>query len=144
MSTLFDPIAQARAAGAAAIESPICNAPYGEPLCHWQVVDFESYERTEPKLVPGRRDAGYFYSPRGAKYESSKLEEEFVPLEAVNEIRRRVAQWRADGYRGVTPVTRRLLLRAGRSACPSGPWPAPGRTARRSAPSQTGASRTRT
>ncbi len=108
--TLFDPIAQARAAGAAAIESPICNRPYEEPSRYWQVVDLATGERTEPKLIEGdRRPAGYFYSPKGAKYESSKLEEEFVPLECVNEIRRRVRQWREDGYRGVTPVTRRLL-----------------------------------
>jgi type III restriction enzyme len=106
---LFDPIAQARSAGAAAIESPICNGPYDEPAQFWQVVDLETGERTEPRLTPGRRPAGYFYSPKGAKYESSKLEEEFVPLECVNEIRRRVRQWRDDGYRGVTPVTRKLL-----------------------------------
>jgi hypothetical protein len=30
MSTLFDPIAQAREAGAAAIESPICSRSYVE------------------------------------------------------------------------------------------------------------------
>ncbi|BBO24625.1 MAG: hypothetical protein AMXMBFR19_18670 [Chthonomonadaceae bacterium] len=110
MSTLFDPIAQARSAGAAAIESPICNRPYEEPSSYWQVVDFETGERTEPKLIEGeRRPAGYFYSPKGAKYDSSQLEEEFVPLECVNEIRGRVNLWRQEGYRGVTPVTRRLL-----------------------------------
>lgn len=110
MSTLFDPITQARSAGAAAIESPICNGPYDEPSRYWQVVDFKTGERTEPKLIEGeRRAAGYFYSPKGAKYESSQLEEEFFPLECVNEIRRRVRLWREEGYRGVTPVTRRLL-----------------------------------
>ncbi|KXK14698.1 MAG: DEAD/DEAH box helicase family protein [Fimbriimonadaceae bacterium] len=110
MSALFDPIAQARSAGAAAIESPICNRPYEEPSSYWQVVDFETGERTEPKLIEGeRRPAGYFYSPKCAKYDSSQLEEEFVPLECVNEIRRRVKLWREEGYRGVTPVTRRLL-----------------------------------
>ncbi|MCK6632370.1 MAG: DEAD/DEAH box helicase family protein [Fimbriimonadaceae bacterium] len=108
--TLFDPIAQARAAGAAAIESPICNPPYDEPSRYWQVVDLETGERTEPKLIEGaRRPAGYFYSPKGAKYESGILEEQFVRLDCVNEIRSRVRQWREEGYRGVTPVTRRLL-----------------------------------
>lgn len=74
MSALFDPIAQARSAGAAAIESPICNRPYEEPSSYWQVVDFETGERTEPKLIEGeRRPAGYFYSPKCAKYDSSQL-----------------------------------------------------------------------
>lgn len=106
---LFDPIAQARAAGAMAIESPICNGPYEEPQRYWQVVDLATGLRTEPQLLEGRREAGYFYSPKGARYESSALEEEFVRLDCVNEIRRRVRQWREDGYRGATPVTRRLL-----------------------------------
>lgn len=109
MSTLFDPIAQARAAGAAAIDEPICNPPYDEPARHWQVVDLDTGQRTDPRLIDGRRPAGYFYSPRGAAYETSALEEQFVRLECVEEIRRRVRQWRAEGYRGVTPVTRRLL-----------------------------------
>lgn len=109
MQDMFDPIAQARAAGAMAIETPICNRPYEEPQQYWQVVDLATGLRTEPQLLEGRREAGYFYSPKGSRYESSALEEEFVRLECVNEIRRRVRQWREDGYRGVTPVTRRLL-----------------------------------
>jgi type III restriction enzyme len=36
-------------------------------------------------------------------------EEQFIPLEAVNEIRRRVGKWRADGYPGATGITRQLL-----------------------------------
>ncbi len=36
-------------------------------------------------------------------------EEQFVPLETVNEIRRRVGQWRENDYPGVTSITRQLL-----------------------------------
>jgi type III restriction enzyme len=58
--------------------------------------------------VNSRRDAGYFIKPKGAQT-SGLLHEVFVTLECVNEIRRRIRAWREDGYRGVTPVTRKLL-----------------------------------
>jgi len=108
--TLFDPTNQAREAGAAAIDEPIINRPYEEPQCHWRIVtDWDTPEQGAPEKVAGRREAGYFFAPRTGRGAASVLEEVFVPLEHVNEIRSRVGQWRAEGYRGVTPVTRRLL-----------------------------------
>ena len=42
--SLFDPIAQAREAGAAVIEEPIINRPFEEPQCHWRIVtDWEHF-----------------------------------------------------------------------------------------------------
>lgn len=106
---LFDPIQQAREAGAAVIDDPIINPPYTEPQRHWKIVDLEKGEQRTPHIVDERREAGYFRKPQGLRGQGSMLMEEFVPLEHVNEIRRRVRQWRADGYPNVTPVTRRLL-----------------------------------
>jgi type III restriction enzyme len=110
MATLFDPTTQAREAGAAAVDEPIINRPYDEPVYHWRIVtDWAKAEQAAPEKVEGRREAGYFFSPRTGRGAQSILEQEFVPLDCVNEIRRRVRQWREEGYRGVSPVTRKLL-----------------------------------
>jgi len=90
-----------------AVDAPIQNSPYEEPTRYWK------YEGREPVLVEGlRREAGYYFRPRtrGPKGQMSLLaDEQFVPLELVNRLRGRVAEWRKQNYRGATPVTRRLL-----------------------------------
>ncbi|MCE5237150.1 DEAD/DEAH box helicase family protein [bacterium] len=90
-----------------AVDQPILNSPYEEPLRYWM------YENKQPVLIEGhRRDAGYWQRSRkaGAKQQMTLVtEEEFHPLELVNEIRQKVRQWRKDGYPGATKMTRDLL-----------------------------------
>lgn len=109
MSSLYDPAQQARNAGAAVIDDPIINGPYDEPSSYWDTIDWDKHEQHDPVRKPGRRPAGYFFNAKGQRGEGSLLEEQFIEMPAVNEIRRRVGEWRARGYPGVTPVTRKLL-----------------------------------
>jgi type III restriction enzyme len=109
MTDLFDPVHQAREAGASLIDEPILNRPYCEPTRYWKIADLARGEQSAPHQVDGRRDAGYFIRPGGKQRGTGLLAEEFVPLACVNEIRQRVRRWREEGYPGVTAVTRRLL-----------------------------------
>lgn len=88
---------------ALAVDEPIINKPFSEPLRHYAYVDGQA------RLIEERRRAGYYFRPHTRKQMAAVAEEQFVPLEAVNEIRRRVGQWRVDGYPGATGVTRQLL-----------------------------------
>ena len=85
------------------IDSLIKNSPFAEPTCHW------TYEREQQRfaLKQGRRPAGYVTaSPGKAGFDDPGI---FVELPIVNQIRARVAAWRAAGYPGVTGTTLRLL-----------------------------------
>ena len=66
-----------------AVDKPIVNSPYEEPMRYWL------YEDHQPKLIEGmRRQAGYYFRPRtrGPKGQMSLIEDEqFVPLELVND-----------------------------------------------------------
>lgn len=88
------------------VDQPILNSPFREPARYWM------YEKSLPIVAPGRRSAGYYYrDPRRTPNAQLALlgDEHFVELPRINEIRKQVARWRADGYHGATPVTRRLL-----------------------------------
>jgi len=85
------------------VDNPILNSPFEEPARYWD------YREGQPVLVEGRRPAGYYLKTRTRGPQTALLEEKFVPLELVNEIRKRVKAWRENGYPGVTPITRRLL-----------------------------------
>lgn len=85
------------------VENPILNSPFQEPDRFWD------FRQGQPVLGQGRRPAGYYLRPRLRGEQASLLEEEFVPLEAVNLIRERVRHWRSRGYPGVTALTRQLL-----------------------------------
>lgn len=79
-------------------KSLIINSPYEEPVQHWQ----QARDGTL-SLVPERRPAGYeIFDIRN----NTRRTEE---LALVNEIRSRIAEWRAADYPGITSVTRRLL-----------------------------------
>jgi type III restriction enzyme len=79
-------------------KSLIINSPYTEPTRHWVPGNGGVLVQRE-----GRRPASYeVFDIRNNTRRSE-------PLELVEEIRGRVAQWRADEYPGVTPVTRALL-----------------------------------
>jgi type III restriction enzyme len=85
------------------VDNPILNSPFEEPTRYW------GYEEGQPVLKEGRRPAGYYLKARTRGPQMAMLEEEFVPLELVNTIRKRVKAWRERGYPGVTPITRQLL-----------------------------------
>jgi type III restriction enzyme len=86
-----------------AVENPIINNPYEEPKRHY---DFTG---AEPRIVEGRRPAGYYGVARTERAQGAIASNEFIPLPLVNEIRGRVKQWRERRWPGVTPVTRDLL-----------------------------------
>jgi type III restriction enzyme len=86
------------------VESPILNSPFEEPRRYY---DFSG---PTPRVDEGRRSAGYHGTARTERMgEGPVAAHMFFPLHLVNEIRGRVAEWRARGYPGVTPVTRDLL-----------------------------------
>lgn len=86
-----------------AVENPILNPPFTEPKQHY---DFSG---PEPRVVSGRRAAGYFGVPRTEKVSGALASHEFFPLPLVNDLRHRVDEWRARRWPGVTPITRDLL-----------------------------------
>ncbi len=91
-----------------AVDNPIVNNPFEEPSQYWD------YSEGQPVLREGRRPAGYYLRPRSRAVTGSLFEEEFVPLDVVNEIRSRVKAWRERGYPGTTRVTQELLAYWGR------------------------------
>ena len=78
--------------------SLIINSPYICPAQHWVEGKAGKLE-----IKPERRPASY--EVFDARHNTKRTE----ALELVNTIRTRVDQWRADGWPGVTIVTRKLL-----------------------------------
>lgn len=76
----------------------IITSPFEEPSKHWAQDDGGNFV-----LMDGRRKAGYMLQDPSANGGV------IVELKTVNEIRKRVAQWRDDGYAGVSVVTKKLL-----------------------------------
>ena len=91
----------------------ICNNPYAEPTCHFPLESFGAGEPNE-----GRRPAGYMLvtstkKSKSGQVDSNKASEdeiENIPLDLVNEIRKRVKGWREAGYPGATRITRELFF----------------------------------
>src|SRR5262245_12239135 len=86
------------------VDEPIVNSPFGEPSQHYRLRGGATV------LVPERRPSGYMPGLRtrgGAS--GTLLEEEFVPLPWVNDIRERVRRWRDAGHPGATRTTLELL-----------------------------------
>jgi type III restriction enzyme len=86
-----------------ALDNPIQNDPFEEPKKYWL------YKEGHPNLIEGRRPAGYYFRPRTRIVMGAVAEEEFVELQAVNEIRKRILEWRESNYKGATRITRELL-----------------------------------
>ena len=86
-----------------AVENPILNSPFEEPRRHY---DFSG---PVPRIVEGRRPAGYHGVPRTDQAHGAIAAHEFFPLPLVNDIRERIRAWRAAGYPNVTRTTRDLL-----------------------------------
>jgi type III restriction enzyme len=92
------------------IDHLIINKPYEEPGRFWQ---YDALSQSF-KLATGRRPAGYMAASSNKKIINDPGK--FIPLPLVNQIRKRIKEWRegnpAEGispYAGVTGITRRLL-----------------------------------
>lgn len=84
------------------IEQLIICTPYKEPDKYWK------YNEESQIFVQesGRRPAGYVASQDTKDPYDLGV---FIPIEPVNKIRQEISTWRVEGYRGVTPITRKLL-----------------------------------
>jgi type III restriction enzyme len=88
------------------VPQPILCSPFDEPLEHWRIVEGE-----EPRCVPGRRPAMYYYRPPSKGNESGPADGvgTAVELKLVNRIRQRVREWRGAQWAGVSRTTFELL-----------------------------------
>jgi type III restriction enzyme len=88
------------------VAEPILSSPFEEPPEHWWIEEGKLPERRE-----GRRPAGYFYrDPSALPVEGEGFTRgEWVELDLVNRIRKRLAEWRSQGYPGATRTTLELL-----------------------------------
>lgn len=85
------------------IDKLIINSPFHVPNKHW------SYDRNSRNftLTEGRRPAGYIVATPGSQsFDDPGI---FMELPLVNRIRKRIDEWRGNGYPGITGITRRLL-----------------------------------
>lgn len=85
------------------VDEPIINSPFAEPTRHYRSRNGEADLRSE------RRPSGYTPGLRTRGGQTSVLEDDYVELPIVNEIRRHVARWREAGYPGATRTTLDLL-----------------------------------
>ncbi len=107
------PVADSGAVAAAyEVVEPILNAPFEEPALHWYL-----REGAPPEKRDGRRPA-FVFPPRDQTEEWSTADGTLArspdhprayELALVNEVRKRVKDWRAQGYPGVTRTTAELL-----------------------------------
>ncbi len=88
------------------VHEPILCKPFEEPAEHWHIVEGE-----EPRRLPGRRPAMYFYRQPGPADQSEQNGNvgTAIELKLVNLIRRRLAEWRAAGRPGISRTTQELL-----------------------------------
>ena len=88
------------------VPQPIICSPYEEPSQHWYIA-----EGALPELRAGRREAGYFYrDPRlPVTDDAHAARGQWEPLQLVNRIRARLAEWRSQDYPGVTRTSLELL-----------------------------------
>ncbi len=94
------------------IENPILNSPYREPSRHFLF----GPDGITGQVTEGRRESTFFIpiappKKRGAQLllEPIMTADRMRPNELINRIRTEVELWRKGGYRGITPVSRRLL-----------------------------------
>lgn len=99
---------------AAGTDNPILNSPYTAPDRHFAMGphgptgEIETGRRRSESFIPipaSRKNKGaeqqeIDFDPTGERIEENQL---------INEIRYRVELWRARGYPGVTPISRKLL-----------------------------------
>ncbi len=100
------------------VDNPILNTPYDAPSRHWRQ---DEAGRLVSLVAEGRRKSeSWVPVPRPRKGAGSQLSfqgeldvtvtgERKDVNQTINAIRRDVDAWRASGYPGITPTTRRLL-----------------------------------
>jgi len=81
------------------VDEPIINSPFAEPTRYYRM------RAGSPELVAARRPSGYMPGLRTRGGQPTLLEEEYVELPLVNDIRARVARWRETGYPGASRTT---------------------------------------
>lgn len=95
------------------IENPIINSPFNESTRHFKFTD----EGITNEVVEGRRTSSYFVpiakpkkkGTKQLKFDTEWTQDRVEENKLVNDIRRRVSQWRKGGYVGVTPTTKVLI-----------------------------------
>ena len=85
-----------------AVSQPILNPPHAEPTRHWAL---DADNIATDALREGRRPSSDRLAIPGADNPAEARE----PFGTINQIRREVAAWRADGWPGAGQRTRRLL-----------------------------------
>jgi type III restriction enzyme len=88
------------------VPQPILCSPFDEPREHWRIVEGE-----EPRRVPGRRPAMYYYRPPSRGNESAPTDGAgtAIELKLVNRVRQRVREWGEAQWAGVSRTTFELL-----------------------------------
>ena len=98
-------------------KSVVINSPYSEPAKHISYRMQDSEREAGFVVEDGRRPSGFWIES------GNKEAREFVELELVNRIRRRVKAWRENDYPEVTGITRELLCHwHDRTARPNTPF----------------------
>ncbi len=86
------------------IDHLIINSPYEEPSKYWS---YNREKRTFSRVEGKRRPAGYVVAtPDSQSFDDPGI---FIELPIVNKIRKRIKEWRNEGYPRVTGITKRLL-----------------------------------
>ena len=93
------------------VDEPIINSPFAEPTRHHRM------RGGQAELLDARRPSGFTPGLRTRGGQGTLLEEEYVELPVVNDIRECVRRWREAGYPGATRTTLDLLRH----------WQTPGR-----------------
>src|SRR3546814_289955 len=103
-------------AEARAVENPILNSPYEAPAAHFvlgpsgptgEIRDGRRPSESFVALPSGKRGTADAEEQQGLDFDLTGERREVNTL--INDIRSRVELWRAQGYNGVTPITRKLL-----------------------------------
>ena len=97
------------------MDNPILNSPYDAPAAHFvlgpsgptgEIKDGRRPSESFVALPSGRRGADE-NEQQGLDFDLTGERREVNTL--INDVRARVELWRAQGYNGVTPITRKLL-----------------------------------
>src|SRR5664280_2180485 len=80
------------------VDEPIINGPFVEPTRHYRMRNGQAV------LMDARRPSGFTPGLRTRGGQGTLLEEEYVELPVVNDVRERVRRWR-----GSPSCTRRIL-----------------------------------
>lgn len=98
--------------GDVVLDNPILNSPFAEPSRHWR---FDEDGITDD-VVGERRESAYFMPIPAARRRGGQKSfatewtgDRIHASTFINEVRKRVGLWRADGWPATTATTRRLL-----------------------------------